>query len=1123
MSETAQTNLKVAPQWLKILAIVTGVLGFLSFVALPFLPVNQTQSSLSWPQNDSLNSVNAPLVSYAPEEFDASIPLSAADALRDGQSMVIGTLPPDSTDATSRGLFVRDYGDSLVVTVRDNVVLEVSDDDYAALPDDAVLELSATGEETTAEIPGVTDEDGDPVAGTVDEDVRPQVTGVYTELDDTPENLAALTDAGLDVNVEINSRFTSSPSVIKYLAMYGGLVLLLVSLWCLHRMDKLDGRHGRRFLPQQWWKPKPLDGIVGAILVFWHFIGANTSDDGFILTMARVSDNAGYMANYYRWFGVPESPFGWPFYDLLAVMTHVSTSSIWMRLPALISGLVIWFVLSREIIPRLGTKISGRRVAYWSAAFMFLAFWLPYNNGTRPEPIIAMGALLTWASFERAIATGRLFPAAVGTIIATLSLGAGPTGLMAVAALLASLSSLIRIVNRRLPLLGVSRDSSKGTVFIAVAAQIAPFLPAGTAILTGVFGDQTLATVMEAIRVRADKGPALSWYEEWVRYQTLLEPTVDGSLTRRFAVLMMFFCLAVVIASILRNRRVPGSATGPSMRLILIIFGTMFFMAFTPTKWTHHFGVYAGIAGALAALAAVALSYIALRSSRIRTLLIGAVLFVFAIALAGNNGWWYISSFSIPWWDKTVQVGGIEASTVVLFISLAVLLLGVVQSFVSDVRVDRAEARGEVAELAASERAKRSRWVGVASAPVAVVSGLMVLFSLASLTKGFVEQYPAYSVGLGNLRSLAGDKCGLASDAMLETNSNDSFLQTADGTDFGESLDGEDSRGFTANGIPTTINAEGVSASSGSQIADSVDSDGGSAEATGQETGTTGGTRNDEGINGSTARLPFGLDHTQVPVTGSWHQGPQHPAELTSSWYELPEYSEDAPLIVVSAAGRIEHHDINGVLQDGQELVLEYGTMDENGEVTNEGEAELLDIGPTPSWRNLRLPLEDLPEEANVVRISAADPSLDPEQWLAFTPPRVPTLDTLNNVVGSEKPGLLDWSVALQFPCQRTFDHYAGVAEIPEYRISPDHGGKVTLTPFQDYAGGGVMGTAEAVNSSFELPSYMLNDWHRDWGSIEVYTRRTNSEDEAPQDATIDYEEITRSGLWTPGEMMIDE
>jgi len=155
------------------------------------------------------------------------------------------------------------------------------------------------------------------------------------------------------------------------------------------------------------------------------------------------------------------------------------------------------------------------------------------------------------------------------------------------------------------------------------------------------------------------------------------------------------------------------------------------------------------------------------------------------------------------------------------------------------------------------------------------------------------------------------------------------------------------------------------------------------------------------------------------------------------------------------------------------------------------------------------------------VRIVATDLSLDPEQWLAFTPPRVPTLDSLDNVVGSEKPGLLDWSVALQFPCQRTFDHFAGVAEIPEFRISPDHPGKSTLTPFQDYDGGGVMGTAEAVNNSYELPSYTKDDWHRDWGSIEIYQRRANSEDIAPDDAEIELETIQRSGLWHPSDMMI--
>ena len=1108
----------VAPGWLKNVAIISGLLGFVLFVLTPFLPVNQTQSSFSWPQGDSLTSVNAPLVSYAPERLDIELPVEESLAvLREGQSLILSTLPSDSTDATSRGLFVRSWDGGIDVVVRNQVPLELTEAEVQRLPDDAVLTITSTEEETVAEIPGTGHE------GTIDdEDVRPQVTGIYTELDG---DVAALVDAGLAADVEINSRFTSAPSFIKYVAMFGGLASLLVALWALHRMDRLDGRSTRRFLPAGWWRPRPLDGVVGAILLFWHIFGANTSDDGFILTMARVSDGADYTANYYRWFGVPESPFGSPYYDLLALMTQVSTASVWMRLPALLSGIIIWLVLSREILPRLGAKIAGRQVAHWTAAMVFLAFWLPYNNGIRPEPIIAMGAVLTWASFERAIATSRLLPAAVGVILATISLGAGPTGLMAVSALLASLSSLIRILYRRLPLLGAGRGpngerASRSSIITAVTAMLAPFLAAGTAILIGVFGDQTLASVLEAIRVRSAKGPALNWYDEWVRYQTLMEQTVDGSLTRRFAVLMMFFCLAIVIAAILRNGRVPGAAKDPSLRLILIIFGTMFFMMFTPTKWTHHFGVYAGIAGALAALAAVELSALAMRSARARTLMIGAVLFITAISLAGINGWWYVSSYGIPWFDKTVQYNAVESSTIMLFIALAVLFIGVLQSFLGEIRTARAETHGGLAELEAAEAAKHGRWAGVAAAPIAVACALIILFSMASFAKAFVSQAPAYTVGMGNLRSLAGNTCSLANDAMVETNSNDSFLTPVGGVPLGESLESEDNRGFAANNVPPTIDQDSVSTASVGAIADS-DNSGGSAEATGQETGNTGGTRAEVGVNGSRARLPFDLDYTTVPVVGSWTAGTQYPASITTSWYELPDATEDAPLLVVSAAGRIEHHDINGVLHNGQELLLEYGTRDADGRVSNVEEIEMLDIGPLPSWRNLRLPLDALPEEANVVRIVATDLSLDPDQWIAFTPPRVPTLDSLDNVVGSERPGLLDWSVALQFPCQRTFDHYAGVAEIPEFRISPDHPGKATLTPFQDYDGGGVMGTAEAVNSSYELPSYTRNDWHRDWGSIEIYELRENSVGEAPAVAEIDHEVIQRSGWWKPSEMNI--
>ena len=93
------------------------------------------------------------------------------------------------------------------------------------------------------------------------------------------------------------------------------------------------------------------------MLVWWHFVGANTSDDGYILTMARVSEHAGYMANYYRWFGTPEAPFGW-YYDLLALWAHVSTNSVWVRLPTLLMALACWWVISREVIPRLGHAVK---------------------------------------------------------------------------------------------------------------------------------------------------------------------------------------------------------------------------------------------------------------------------------------------------------------------------------------------------------------------------------------------------------------------------------------------------------------------------------------------------------------------------------------------------------------------------------------------------------------------------------------------------------------------------------------------------------------------------------------------------------------------------------------------
>ncbi|GAA3188918.1 hypothetical protein GCM10020255_086870 [Rhodococcus baikonurensis] len=242
------------------------------------------------------------------------------------------------------------------------------------------------------------------------------MVGVFSDLDSVA--------AGLNVSIEADSRFTSSPSVIKTLAMILGALTAVVSLFALHRLDNRDGRGTRKFLPARWWKFTVLDGVVVGTLVLWHFIGATTTDDGYQFTMARASEQSGYMSNYFRWFAVPETPFGTPYYNILGLLAHVSTASPWVRLPALLAGIITWLVISREVGPRLGAAIRGNRLALWTGALVFLAFWLPFNNGLRPEPIVALGVLLTWCSIERAVATRRLLPVAIAILIAGFTLTA---------------------------------------------------------------------------------------------------------------------------------------------------------------------------------------------------------------------------------------------------------------------------------------------------------------------------------------------------------------------------------------------------------------------------------------------------------------------------------------------------------------------------------------------------------------------------------------------------------------------------------------------------------------------------------------------------------------------------
>ena len=1071
----ARANYRTA----RLIALVAGLLGTALAILTPFLPVKQTTAALAWPQNGTLGSVTAPLIGYVPTEMSLSVPCRVAAGLtpdttgpNTGKTVLLSTVPNQAPKAVDRGLLIQRVNNDLVLVVRNTPVV-VAPMSQVLSPACQKLTFTAHADKVTAEFVGLkkgpetggdSDASDSPLKGERGGyDFRPQIVGVFTDL-------SGPAPPGLTLNATIDSRYSLAPTPLKMAAMATGLLATLAALIALHVLDTSDGTRHRRLLPARWWSVSALDGLVVAVLVWWHFVGANTSDDGYILTMARVSESSGYMANYYRWFGTPESPFGW-YYDLLAMWAHVTTASIWMRLPTLLMAIACWWLISREVIPRLGRPVKASGAAAWTAAGMFLAVWLPLNNGLRPEPIIALGILLTWCSVERGVATSRLLPVAIACIVGALTLFSGPTGIASIGALLVAVGPLRTILHRR------SRQ-------FGLLPLLAPIMAAATVTIILMFRDQTFAGVAQANALKRAVGPSLSWFDEHTRYERLMMATPDGSIARRFAMLALIVALAVSIATMLRRGHIPGTAAGPSRRIAGITVISFVAIMFTPTKWTHHFGVFAGLAGSIGALAAIAVAPAVMRSRRNRWVFAAAVLFITALSFASVNGWWYVSNFGVPW-SNQMPAFKLGFATILLGTTVAALITAAWIHFSGR----------------ADTNPPRRWWSRLAVSPLALVAWLLVVFEVASLTLGMIGQYPAWSVGRSNLQALTGKTCGLADDVLVESDPNAGMLTPFD-VPAAKALGSVSAEGFSPNGVPTDISTLIEPPASGNFIGVGA-ADSGTTAVGSAADGTTAAAG---GLNGSRTPLPYGLDPATTAVLGSWRDGTQQQAQLKSAWYRLPARDslgdDAAPLVVISAAGRF----------DQDEVTVQWATDQEAAAGKAGGSLGFADVGPVPAWRNLRAPLKAIPSDATLIRVVAVDEDLAPQHWIAVTPPRIPKLRTLQQVVGSNDPVLLDWLVGLAFPCQRPFGHSNGVTEVPRWRILPDRFGTDANSPVMDNIGGGPLGISELLFRATTVPTYLKDDWFRDWGSLQrlvlYYPGATP--------AQLDLGTALRSGWWSP-------
>ncbi|MFP5021837.1 arabinosyltransferase domain-containing protein [Pseudonocardia phyllosphaerae] len=1098
------------------LAGVLGLIAFVLAVAVPFLPVVQHENTIVWPSAQTgTRDVNAPLVALRPQSMSVVVPCAAITSLDDrspGAATVFSSVPPESSEGARLGMTLTVDNGQLTLLNRG---MELTS---APLRRDCTVSIRTDGVQTVADL-GIG-------AQTFAADIRPQSVGIYSDLDSAKDPTS-----GTAVRVTPDTRWDTSPSFWKTAVTVAATVSLAGALWALAGVDRRRGRRPHRAFREhigglvagrwpprlrRWWsraRPGAVDVLVVGVLLVWMVIGGQTTDDGFTLGIARDVPTSGYVGNYYRWYDAAEAPFGW-FYDLYAFWVRVSDSLLWLRLPGVIMGIASWWLVSRGLLPRLGRQARRSHAATWAAASVFLAFWMAYNSGLRPEPVVVVCSLLSLVSVERAVALRRLIPLALGLIAATLAIGANPAGLITVGPFLAAVRPLFHLLR--------DRCRTEGTLTV-----LAPLLASGSAILMVAYADQSWAAVSESTTLREDIGPNWPWYTEVAtRYAPLFMGGADGSIARRFPILLVILCTLACFIVLVRKSRIPGAALGPAQRLVASTMISFVVFALTPTKWTHHFGDLVGLGSGMIALAAIATGTDALRSLRNRLAFLSAVLVVAALSSAGPNMWWYTNNWDVPWNNGVITYKDYELSTWLVGIAFLLAVWAAIEHLrgIREERhpdqlawlhpwIERLPVVGPWWEKHENRNwnfpaLRATRALRLTSAPLALLCLLLVGFNLYSVTESIDARADTWSMGEDALTHPFGGSCGLSSRVFAERRPVDGVLDPAPEPTGMAPPARPDLLPKVAQPPKPGSKSKPTPLAPGTVPANSPDAQllvptsGGSGFKRDGVPPTGGGS----GVSGYEYVLSGGLGGDSAPAFGSYDKSGKTTGTLRTEWSKLTDGQRAGTTpLVLTVAGR---------LGGGNRLTIQYATTLADGRVRVVAQNVVDDgRGDEGPWREMRF---DLPEEARTatqVRLVAQDNSLGADGWLAVAPMRAPQLAPLSRLVG-DQPMFLEYPVSLASPCLRPFTTSGGIAEIPAYRLQAD-GSRMRFDGegWSSPQAGGPLGWIQLIGKQTELRTYLDGDPTRDWGrvqSISPYRPKA-------AEPTLERRDVERSGRFSPG------
>jgi len=970
--------------------LLIGCLGVVAALALPFAPVFAERTEVAWPgPGQPAVSTTAFFAPYRPVGLTATLPCPVLRAATE-QGHPVAVL---ATAADGAGLLVRVAGGSAQVFLNGRLA--------GAVP----VGMADCGVTVIADAGGVlVDAAGGAVARLPTEPI-PEVREFRTEL-------SAARAAGLTVRAATMDPFALRSTGLKRLLLTVQLLAAAAALVWLARGSLAlvrPTRSGRAALA--------VDAAVLITLAGWAVIGPLSDDDGFAAMIARNSRDAGYQGNYYRWWNASETPFALA-QHVLAPLTEVSMGPLWLRMPSTLLAMLTWFALSRGVLPAAVPRLAHRAGLRLLAAGCFLACWLPFNLGVRPEAYLAAGLTCVLALLWRA---EGLPSVALATAVAALTVTASPSAVLLAAPVLMFAPKIVRLVRAGTGSAGsgeagtseagagagsAGRGEAGAAPRLLVLARVAALCAVGGVALTLVFADQSWHALAVATRWHTTFGPSLPWYDELERYRFLLAGDQDGTATKRVPVLLTLALLPIVgllLARRAEGRSGSGGRVGPgAARLAGVATLGLALFWLTPSKWSHHFGALAGVFAAFLVVAMVLLVRCARRFALptptqhpepvalptptqhqpdrlpLGVGVAGAALMamVAGLSFSGPNAWWQPVVYDVPWAAGPVRPGGLPLDSPLCW--AAALVAGYL--------------------LLRWRRGARPAIGALVAAP-ALLAGSVVAVSVTVLLVSFVAapvRQPVGSLALTNLRWLARQPtCGLADAVRVIPDVPGGLLSPS-----------------PAPGVPSA----GLPRPTGARTA----------------TGAAGGSTAEGGFLAGA-----GFDPAAPPpdppgtgistyLWGSLSGGPFATGTLTSPWFTLPPVAPDQQ-VAVSVAGRTD---------GGNRLALEFGGATDPPDTPSTGTRttarvqELAEVippdppraapGQDPDyrlWRAVGVDAEQIPPGANRVRVRAVDATADPSGWLAVTGPRLRQVRRLTDYLATHPPVLVNWPIAFLFPC----------------------------------------------------------------------------------------------------------